>query len=218
MRCSKCGTDNRKGCKFCTNCATALIAACPQCGAPIQPRDKFSGECGAALTTTEELSIDQLSPAHSMQVTPEVAGAVSHPNGERKMVTALFADIKDSTELIRELDPEEARGIIDPVLELMMGAVHRYDGYVAQATGDGIFAMFGAPVAHEDHPQRALHAALAIQDRLGRYNEKTNPSGLPRIQARIGINTGICANLRKVVSKEKIHLQGSAAYGFAQVV
>jgi class 3 adenylate cyclase len=85
--------------------------------------------------------------------------------GERKMVTGLFADIKGSTELERDLDPEEARAIVDPVLQLMMEAVHRYDGYVAQSTGDGIFALFGAPVAHEDHP-RALHAALAMQEEL----------------------------------------------------
>ena len=82
------------------------------------------------------------------------------PEGERKTVTALFADIKGSTELEQDLDPEEARAIVDPVLQLMMEAVHRYGGYIAQSTGDGIFALFGAPVAQEDHPQRALHAAL----------------------------------------------------------
>ena len=92
------------------------------------------------------------------------AGCLAPADGERKTVTALFADIKGSTELMRDLDPEEARAIVDPVLQLMMEAVHRYGGYVAQSTGDGIFALFGAPVAHEDHPQRALHAALAMQE------------------------------------------------------
>src|SRR5207237_2214507 len=87
-------------------------------------------------------------------------------DGERKTVTALFADIRGSTELMRDLDPEEARAIIDPVLQLMMAAVHRYGGYVAQSTGDGIFALFGAPLAYEDHPQRALHAALAMQQTI----------------------------------------------------
>jgi class 3 adenylate cyclase len=111
-------------------------------------------------------------------------------DGERKTVTALFADIKGSTELMRELDPEEARAIVDPVLQLMIAAVHRYDGYVAQSTGDGIFAMFGAPVAHEDHPQRALHAALAIQEELRRYGERTKAAGQRALEARIGINTG----------------------------
>ena len=87
-------------------------------------------------------------------------------------MTALFADIKGSTELMEDLDPEEARAIIDPALKLMIDAVHRYDGYVVQSTGDGIFALFGAPVAHEDHPQRALYAALRMQEELKRYSAR----------------------------------------------
>jgi class 3 adenylate cyclase/predicted ATPase len=109
-------------------------------------------------------------------------------DGERKTVTALFADIKGSTELIRELDPEEARAVIDPVLQLMMDAVHRYDGYVVQSAGDGIFALFGAPVAHEDHPQRAVHAAIAMRDSLHRRD--MDRPGQPGVEVRIGINTG----------------------------
>ena len=110
--------------------------------------------------------------------------------GERKTVTALFADIKGSTELMRDLDPEEARAIVDPVLQLMMAAVHRYGGYVAQSTGDGIFALFGAPVAHEDHPQRALHAALAMQEELRRYADRLRAEGKIPVEARVGVNTG----------------------------
>jgi class 3 adenylate cyclase len=112
------------------------------------------------------------------------------PEGERKTVTALFADIKGSTELMRDLDPEEARAIVDPVLQLMMAAVHRYGGYVAQSTGDGIFALFGAPVAHEDHPQRALHAALAMQQELRRYADRLRNEGKIPVEARVGVNTG----------------------------
>jgi class 3 adenylate cyclase len=109
-------------------------------------------------------------------------------DGECKTVTALFADIKGSTELIRELDPEEARAVIDPVLELMMNAVHRYDGYVVQSAGDGIFALFGVPVAHEDHPQRAIHAAITMRDALRR--RAGDLPGRPAVEIRIGINTG----------------------------
>ena len=90
-------------------------------------------------------------------------------------MTALFADIKGSTELMEDLDPEEARAIIDPALKLMIDAAHRYDGYVVQSTGDGIFALFGAPVAHEDHPQRALYAALRMQEELKRYSASCAP-------------------------------------------
>ena len=98
-------------------------------------------------------------------------------DGERKTVSALFADIKGSTELMEELDPEEARAIVDPALKLMIDAVQRYDGYVVQSTGDGIFAIFGAPIAHEDHPQRALYAALRMQEELRRYSTKLVAGG-----------------------------------------
>ena len=110
--------------------------------------------------------------------------------GERKTVTALFADIKGSTELMEDLDPEEARAIIDPALKLMIDAVQHYDGYVVQSTGDGIFALFGAPVAHEDHPQRAVYAALRMQEELKRYAVRLRAEGRVPIEARMGANTG----------------------------
>jgi predicted ATPase/class 3 adenylate cyclase len=110
--------------------------------------------------------------------------------GERKTVTALFADIKGSTELMEDLDPEEARAIIDPALKLMIDAVARYDGYVVQSTGDGILALFGAPVAHEDHPQRALYAALRMQDEVRRYADRQRAEGRAPLQIRVGANTG----------------------------
>ena len=119
-----------------------------------------------------------------------MADAAEALDGERKTVTALFADIKGSTELMRDLDPEEARAIVDPVLQLMMAAVHRYGGYVAQSTGDGIFALFGAPVAHEDHPQRSLYAALAMQEELRRYADRFRADGKIPVEARVGVNTG----------------------------
>src|SRR4029450_3888559 len=111
-------------------------------------------------------------------------------DGERKTITALFAALKGSTALIEGLDPEDARAIIDPALQLMMDAVHRYEGYVAQALGDGIFALFGAPIAHEDHPQRALYAALRMQDEMRRYGDQVRlQHGVP-LAMRVGGNTG----------------------------
>ena len=104
------------------------------------------------------------------------------PEGERKTVTALFADIKGSMDMMEELDPEEARAIVDPALALMMDAAHRYDGYVVQSTGDGMFALFGAPIAHEDHPQRALYAALRMQQEMRRYADRLRERG-PRAAA-----------------------------------
>ena len=109
--------------------------------------------------------------------------------GERKTITALFADLKGSTALIEGLDPEDARAIIDPALQLMMDAVHRYDGYVAQALGDGIFALFGAPIAHEDHPQRALCAALRMQEEMRADSDDLRLKGHPPLQMRVAFGT-----------------------------
>ncbi len=119
--------------------------------------------------------------------------------GERKTITALFADIKGSMALIEDLDPEEARRLVDPALQLMMDAVHRYEGYVAQSTGDGIFAFFGAPLAHEDHPHRALYAALRMQEESRRYAEKLRREKGINLQIRVGLNTGevVLRSIRK---------------------
>jgi class 3 adenylate cyclase/predicted ATPase len=194
MRCPKCGTESLPAKQFCAECGSPLPIKCPNCGADTPANAKFCADCGAALAGIARPSSG--SPANisattkEIRITPEQGEAVRTVDGERKTITALFADIKGSTELMRELDPEEARAILDPVLQLMMHAVHRYDGYVAQSTGDGIFAMFGAPVAHEDHPQRALHAALAIQQDLHDYRERLKDHTQPHLEARIGVNTG----------------------------
>ena len=110
--------------------------------------------------------------------------------GERKTVTALFADIKSSMELMQDLDPEDARAIVDPALKLMIDAVHHYGGYVVQSTGDGIFALFGAPLAYEDPPQRALYAALLLQEEMRRYTAKLREAGRLPVETRVGLNTG----------------------------
>src|SRR6266852_2283389 len=187
MRCSKCGTDNPEGLRFCNECAAPFGRRCSKCGFENAPAAKFCGECAAALPAGR-LDPSQAS-AQAVRITAE-ADSQTIVDGERKTVTALFADIKGSTELMRDLDPEEARAIVDPALKLMIDAAHRYDGYVVQSTGDGIFALFGAPVAHEDHPQRALHAALAMRDALRRSGEELKKQGRPGVEIRIGINTG----------------------------
>ncbi len=136
-------------------------------------------------------------PARGVRPQPEASAVrvISEPSsenleGERKTVTALFADIKGSMDLIEDLDPEEARAIVDPALRHMIDATHRFDGYIVQSTGDGIFALFGAPVAHEDHPQRALYAALRMQDEVKRYAEKLRAEKGVNLQVRVGVNTG----------------------------
>jgi hypothetical protein len=157
MRCSKCGAENPSAKKFCGDCGAPLVNLCPQCSADNPPGKRFWGECGSALGKSAATSLSKEPNRSSLRVSE--ATDPEKLQGERKVVTALFADIKGSTELMEDLDPEDARRVIDPALKLMSDAVHRYDGYVVQSTGDGIFALFGAPVAHEDHPQRALYAA-----------------------------------------------------------
>src|SRR6266851_2050059 len=187
MRCSKCNSDNREGRKFCAKCAAPLARMCPKCGASNEPGEDFCGECAAPLGQPQAVS-SQRSNASPIRVveTP----APENLEGERKIVTALFADIKGSTALMEGLDPEAAHAIVEPVLRLMIEAVHRYEGYVARSTGDGIFALFGAPIAHEDHPQRALYAALRLQDELKRYATRLREAGQLPIEARVGVNTG----------------------------
>jgi adenylate cyclase len=133
-------------------------------------------------------------------------------DGERKTVTALFADIRGSTELMEDLDPEEAHAVVDPVLRIMVEAVHRYEGYVVRTTGDGIFTLFGAPVAHEDHPQRALSAALRLQQELRAHGQRRVAQGLHPLEARVGVHTGeVVAHSVETDGKVEYRLVGHAA-------
>src|SRR5216684_447605 len=165
MRCARCGSENPSSTRFCGECGGPFAVKCPKCGVENTAPFKFCRECGAALAIASPASSTRAELERSaIRVNSEAAPEALE--GERKTVTALFADIKGSMDLIEDLDPEQARAMVDPALKLMMDAVHRYGGYVAQSTGDGIFALFGAPVAHEDHPQRALYAALRMQEEM----------------------------------------------------
>ena len=144
MKCTKCGAENREGAKFCNECAAPTEGSCPRCGSRNKPGAKFCDECGATLDSSAPASPKKPNDSSIRVIDSAVA---ENLDGERKTVTALFADIKGSMELMEDLDPEEARAIVDPSLNLMIDAVRRYDGFVVQSTGDGVFALFGAPVA-----------------------------------------------------------------------
>src|SRR5712671_4428345 len=186
MLCAKCSNDNPADASFCEGGGAKLALVCPTCKTLASPGARFCKKCGTALAVTRPDSYPASPSESAIRVTADAGSASEAIEGERKTVTALFADIKGSTELMEELDPEEARAIIDPALKLMIDGVRRYDGYVVQSTGDGIFALFGAPVAHEDHPQRALYSALRMQDELRRYSANLVAAGGTPVEARIG--------------------------------
>ncbi len=176
--------------RFCGQCAAPLEGACPSCGATNPPGHKFCGQCAAPLDRSQPprfLAPDAYTPKHLAE---KILTSKSVLEGERKQVTVLFADLKGSMELLADRDPEEARKILDPVLNHMMEAVHRYEGTVNQVMGDGIMALFGAPLAHEDHAVRGCYAALAMQAAVKRYADDMRRDHGVTVRIRVGLNSG----------------------------
>jgi len=173
MRCLKCQAENREGRRFCAECGASLAVSCSSCGFSNEPGEKFCGGCGQPLASPQQVAMrfsspEVYTPKHLVE---KILTSKSALEGERKQVTVLFADMKGSMELLADRDPEDARKLLDPILEHMMEAVHRYEGTVNQVMGDGIMALFGAPLAHEDHAIRACYAALRMQESVKRYAE-----------------------------------------------
>jgi class 3 adenylate cyclase/tetratricopeptide (TPR) repeat protein len=192
MKCTRCQKENPPQAKFCLECGTPLALKCATCGTELPAGAKFCLECGQSVsaqpaTASRFTSPGAYTPKH---LAVKILTSKSALEGERKQVTVLFADMKGSMELLADRDPEEARKILDPVLEHMMEAVHRYEGTVNQVMGDGIMALFGAPLAHEDHAVRACYAALRMQESVKKYAEGVQRTeGIP-IQIRLGLNSG----------------------------
>jgi class 3 adenylate cyclase len=174
--------------KFCGECAAPLAPVSGACGAANPAENKFCGQCAAPLRAADKFpSRRSYTPKHLAE---RILTSKSALEGERKQVTVLFADLKGSMELLADRDPEEARKLLDPVLEHMMEAVHRYEGTVNQVMGDGIMALFGAPLAHEDHAVRACYAALRMQESVKRYAEGVRRAQGVTVRIRVGLNSG----------------------------
>src|SRR5690242_1702444 len=190
MRCPRCQHDSPQGARFCEECATPLARTCSNCGTALSAAAKFCHAC--AHPVPAGAGIPPRSPASytPRHLAEKILTSKAALEGERKLVTVLFADLKGSMELLADQDPEEARKILDPVLELMMDAVHRYEGTVNQVMGDSIMALFGAPIAHEDHAVRACYAALRIQDTVKRYADQVRRTLGTAVRIRIGLNSG----------------------------
>ena len=190
MKCPRCHAENPVGMRFCGQCAAPFASVCPSCGASNPPENKFCGQCAVAFDRSAQprLSPEAYTPKHLAE---KILTSKSALEGERKQVTILFCDIVESTRLAERLDPETMHELMDRALRLMAEAVHRYEGTVNQFLGDGLMALFGAPLALEDHALRAVQAALAIRETLGGYSEQLKLERGVEIQLRIGLNTGL---------------------------
>ena len=187
MKCQNCGHENLAEAKFCGECGTKLERLCPSCGAANLPTNKFCFQCGQSMVEAEKADGTCLTrPSEGMtsgarfvspsSYTPQhlakkILAARPTMERERKQVTVLFVDVSGYTSISEKLDPEAVHGLMAPFFDLMFEAIHRYEGTINQFLGDGVMALFGAPIAHEDHARRAVHAALGIQRALAAYQE-----------------------------------------------
>lgn len=196
MKCLSCGHENRPGAKFCEECGANLAAVCSDCGAELSPAAKFCSECGrpadqmAPPTSFTSPRFDAPEAYTPTYLAEKILTSKAALEGERKQITVLFADLKGSMELIEGDDPERVQALLDSVVNVMIEAVHRYEGMVNKVLGDGVMALFGAPLAHEDHAARACYAALAMQETVRRAAEETRRNHGVEMQIRVGLNSG----------------------------
>ena len=201
MQCPKCQFENPEGIKFCGQCGAKLERLCPNCNSLSPPTFKFCGECGHELDIPieklpKDLSFDEkltkIQKYLPKGLTEKILAQKDRIEGERKQVTVMFCDMEGFTSLAERLGPEEAYDIVDQVYELLIHKVHDYEGTVNEMTGDGIVALFGAPIALEDAPQRAIRSAMAIHREMARLSDrmKEDRGGMLPLKMRVGIHTG----------------------------
>ncbi|UCG83732.1 MAG: zinc ribbon domain-containing protein, partial [Dehalococcoidia bacterium] len=202
MRCPKCQFDNREGAKFCKKCGSGLEEACPSCGHPFDSDSAFCDNCGHDLKQAApaqappvdlsfEEKLDKIQRYLPDGLTEKILSQRGKIEGERKQVTVMFCDAEGFSLLSERLGPEKVYAIMDEVFETLIHKVHEYGGTVNKMTGDGVMALFGAPIALEDAPQRAIRSALAIQRDISRLSDrKKEETGNCPIRMRVGIHTG----------------------------
>jgi class 3 adenylate cyclase/tetratricopeptide (TPR) repeat protein len=195
MQCPRCHHANEASAKFCEECAAPLVRACAQCGRSLSPTAKFCPECAHPVAIPPSPppaerfnSPESYTPKHLVD---KILTSKSALEGERKQVTVLFVDASGFTALSERLDPEIIHGLMTRAFELMLAEIHRYEGTVNQFLGDGVMALFGAPIAHEDHGRRAVQAALGIRRTLDAYRHQLERDSGIQFQVRQGLNTGL---------------------------
>jgi len=193
MKCPKCQFENPDDAQFCIECGNSIEYHCPKCGVVTPSTGKFCKACGYSLRETKEPSSIDINKPESYtpkHLADKILTTRSSLEGERKIVTVLFADVANYTSMSEKLDPEEVLQIMDGAFKIMMDEIHKYEGTINQFTGDGVMALFGAPVAHENHSQRACYAALSIQNTMTDYGEKIKKDCGVDFKMRIGLNSG----------------------------
>jgi class 3 adenylate cyclase/DNA-binding transcriptional ArsR family regulator len=201
MKCPQCQFENREGAKFCKECGAKLDLTCPQCGNILPPDSRFCDECGFQLIPSSEAAPKALSFDEKLNkiqkylpkgLTEKILSQRDRIEGERKPVTVMFCDMAGYTPLSEQLGPEEAYSIMDNVYEILIHKVHDYEGTVNEMTGDGIMALFGAPIALEDAPQRAIRSSLAIHREMVKFSNQLQQErkDIPPLKMRIGLHTG----------------------------
>ncbi len=202
MRCVNCQTELIPGKQFCHACGTRAPVACTNCGNPIEPGFRFCPECGTPAPgetapaakptagTAEPAAPSPQTPAIPEMLAAKIRASQGAIAGERKLVTVMFCDLVGSTSIAERLDPEEFRDLLEEYMALVFREVYRVEGLITHLAGDGVMAIFGAPIAHEDAPYRAIYSALAIRDALATLNVRPNTGCTIDLQVRIGVHTG----------------------------
>jgi len=193
MKCPKCQFENKEDANFCLECGEKFEKECSQCGRPLPIEAKFCDKCGFKfMEDKESISIDYSVPKFytPKYLKDKILTTRSSIEGERKLVTVFFADVANYTAMSEKLDHQEVHQIMDGCFKIIMDEIHKYEGTINQFTGDGVMALFGAPVSHEDHAQRTCHAALAIQKATVEHGAKVKKNTGTEFKIRIGINSG----------------------------
>src|SRR5438046_5087095 len=191
MSCPRCQAQNRDGVRFCEHCGASFAETCPKCAAVVAPGAAFCGACGVAFNVAPAERFSSPGSYTPPHLAERILTSRAALEGERKQVTVLFADVSGFTTISEQLDPEEVHQLMHRAFELILGEVHRYEGTINQFLGDGVMALFGAPIAHEDHAQRAVHAALGMQRVLQGYGAELQRMRGITFRVRLGLNTGL---------------------------
>ncbi len=194
MRCQACTHENREGRRFCASCGVRLAVLCAACGEANEPGERFCGECGAGLTADAQAAPSATAqprlPPPPKHLADRVRQVRAEMEGERKHITILHIDVKGSMDMAQALDPEQWYRVIEDYVQIVADAVHRFEGTMNQFTGDGVLALFGAPIAHEDHAQRACLASIQIRDAVEHFARRAKEQFGIAFGVRIGLNSG----------------------------